>query len=339
MSGDRSYASVPERITWTTGFRCATDKLVLGALSTFANFETGKGARMSAKKLAARAQLKLRTVERGLQRLKADAWIIPHPRHRHATVWDINLDRLAKDWIGAKLVGGVDRGFQQRDSNLTATYDGQLPATYGGQLAATRGGQDGDLTATYGGQGFDLTATRDGQPADLTATSGGPIPCTEDLTPVRTIGSPVEPIPSAPALRAGSRGTNDDKEPEGPLPPWEEFNRARQSQARTPDLRADSHPHQDDGVSDLPGRRGDHPAAPSAGVPLRQAADSPRAESADRPRAPVEPTQPGLGLLADVNAPIGVTPSEDQHRQFMADLRARVGLRTSADVDDQEQTG
>lgn len=167
MTADR-YPSVPERITWTTGFRVATDKDVLGFLSTFADFKTGKGARVSLKKLIARCRLPRRTVERALQRLEADGWILPKRWHRHATSWDINVAKLAETWMQAKVVHHPD-----------------LTATGGGQLTAMGGGQDPDLTAMGGGQ----------EP-DLTATGGGPIPC--------TFLSPVEQIPSTPARRAGT---------------------------------------------------------------------------------------------------------------------------------------
>jgi len=165
MTG-RDYASVPERITWTTGFRVPTDKLVLGALSTFANFKTGEGARMSIDALTMRANLPRRTVERALGRLESDEWITAVRRHRHATTYNICVARLAENWVGAKVV---------RD----------LSATGGGQTASPTP----DLSAT----GDHLTAMGGGQNPDLSATGGGPIPCTSD------------PLyePSAPALRAG----------------------------------------------------------------------------------------------------------------------------------------
>jgi len=150
--GDR-YHSIPERITWTAGFRVATDKHILGVLSTFASFKTGRGARMSIPALVARAGLPQRTVERALHRLEVDRWIVARRRHRHATAWDINVDQLATSW------GGSTKMVTRPDTNLTATYGGQE-----------------NLSAT----GDALTATSGGQDADLTATSGGPIPCTSD---------------------------------------------------------------------------------------------------------------------------------------------------------------
>ena len=180
------YPSVPERITWTTGFRVTTDKAILGALSTFANFRTGKAARMSIQALTMRSGFPRRTVERALQRLEADGWIVAHRYHRHATSWDINVDRLAENWVGAKVVS-------DRSAVLT-------------DLTATGGGQEDQtpitLTATGGGQDPDLTATGGGQDPDLTATGGGPIPCTS-VIPCRTDHKE----PALRAVRADTFGT------------------------------------------------------------------------------------------------------------------------------------
>jgi hypothetical protein len=99
------YASISERITWTTGFHCATDKAVLCALATFADFKTGARARVRRETLSARAGLKLCTVERALHRLERGGWIVAQRRrHRQATEWAINLERLATHWIDASVV-------------------------------------------------------------------------------------------------------------------------------------------------------------------------------------------------------------------------------------------
>lgn len=321
MSGERGYASVPERITWTTGFRLPVDKVVLGALSTFANFETGKGARVRVKTLAARAQLKPRRVQRSLHHLEADHWIKAVRRqHKGATSWDINVDKLATSWVAMKVVGGVMPSFPQAEPILNVTDDAQLNVTGDAQLNVTADVQEACLNVTGDVQGSFLNVTPDVQ---LNVTGDAQIPCTE-RSPVQHSGSPVEQIPSAPALRAGS-GDDADENRETPLPPWEEFNRAVQSKARAADVRADRRADSNDAVDDVAGRRSDHPAAPGYGVPLRQGADLPSPESADRPRAPVEPTQQTFG-------PIDVSPSDEQHRQFMADLRSRIGLPTSADA-------
>lgn len=102
MTADR-YPSVPERITWTTGFRVATDKDVLGFLSTFADFKTGRGARMSLAALIGRAHMNRRRILRSLKRLEADGWIVARRRHRRPTTYDLCVDRLATNWVGAKV--------------------------------------------------------------------------------------------------------------------------------------------------------------------------------------------------------------------------------------------
>jgi hypothetical protein len=328
VSGDRGYASVPERITWTNGFRCATDKIVLGALSCFANFETGKGARVRLKKLVARAELKKRTVQRGLHRLEADGWIVAVRRqHKGATSWDIVIEKLAPHWMVPKLVGGVMPSFPQGDPILNVTSGAQLNVTSGAQhplLNVTGGAQEAILDVTSGAQ--------------LNVTSGAQIPCTE-RTPVQQIGSPVERNPSAPGAGApGSRGTDDDEREEPGvrvttlgcagelLPPWEVFNRAQQSQTRNADERQNGDHPPNDVVGDLEGHRSDHPAAPGAGLSLRQGPDLPGAESDQRPRAPVGPTQQTFG-------PIDVSPTDEQHRRFMEDLRSRIRLPTSSPVE------
>jgi hypothetical protein len=181
---DGRYPSVPERITWTTGFRCATDKDILGVLSTFADFRTGKGVPVSLNKIVARAKLKRRRVQYALYRLEADRWVVPRRRHRHATAWDINLDRLATNWVGATVVASPD---------LSATGCAQLSATACAQTP-------------------DLSATACAQPPDLSATACAPFPC--------TYGSPVQtsPVPAhganAPPPQQLSFGPLEPRPPE-----------------------------------------------------------------------------------------------------------------------------
>jgi len=147
MSTDR-YASVPERITWTTGFRLPVDKAVLGALSTFANFRTGKHADMALPTLVARAQTYSRsTVLRSLKRLIADEWVFARLRHRRPTVYDINVDKLATHWMEAKVVGGLSvTGDTQESSllkSLSVTGDTQEPG-----LSVTGDTQEPGLSVT-----------------------------------------------------------------------------------------------------------------------------------------------------------------------------------------------
>jgi hypothetical protein len=124
MSDDR-YHSVPERITWTTGFRLPIDKHVLGVLSTFANFRTGKHADMYLDTLVGRARIERRRVIRSLRRLEADGWIEARRRHRRPTIYDINVDRLATHWMQAKLVEPLSDTRVTQEPGLSDTGDTQ----------------------------------------------------------------------------------------------------------------------------------------------------------------------------------------------------------------------
>jgi hypothetical protein len=306
MSSDR-YASVPERITWTTGFRVATDKVVLGALSTFANFETGKGARVRVKKLAARAELKPRTVQRALHRLEADGWIVAVRRqHKGATSWDIQVERLATTWVAMKAVGGVMPSFAQGDKKLNVTDVVQLNVTDVAQLNDTAVVQESFLNVT--------------DVVQLNVTDVVQIPCTER--------SPVEPIPSAPALRAGMRAAGAEEREEAHAPP---------ATPPDPDLRADRRDHPDDAAGRVAGRGSHHSAAPGTGLHVPQGPDLPSAGRAPESSPRVGPQQEAFRLFADVNASVSATPSEEQHRRFMEDLRSRCGLPASADADAKER--
>lgn len=163
-SGERTYASVPERITWTTGFQLAVDKHVLGVLSVFADFKTGRGARPSLEKLVARCELARSTVLRALRRLETDGWITVHRRHRRPTVYDINVERLKAHWIEAK--GGT---------GLSVTGD-----TQGTRILES-------LSVTDDTQDPVLSVTGDTQEAVLSVTGDTP-------SPVRTIPCTYEPL-------------------------------------------------------------------------------------------------------------------------------------------------
>jgi hypothetical protein len=83
-------ASLEERVSWTTGFTKPADKVVLGALAFFADFESGRNARPGMRRLVARADLPKRTVERSLQRLIAEGWItVTSTRHLGYTTYAI----------------------------------------------------------------------------------------------------------------------------------------------------------------------------------------------------------------------------------------------------------
>lgn len=277
MSGDRGYASVPERITWTTGFRLPIDKIVLGTLSTFASFETGKGARVRVNTLAARAGLEPRTVQRALHRLEVDGWIVAAWRqNKRATKWDIQIDRLATSWV----VGGVMPSFPQVTKSRTS------PVSFDSNVTAVvRSNVTNDVREPISN---DTAVVRECNLRFSNDTGVVQIPCTEqDLIPRQ------EQIPSAPALRAGWFEDDDEKTPEGHAP---------QSTTPTADLRADGAHHPVHAAGGLDRHRSGDRSAPAPGLPLRQGADSSSPESVDRPRAPAGPQQQTFG-------PIDVSPS------------------------------
>jgi hypothetical protein len=106
MSPYRGGASLEERVSWTTGFTKPADKVVLGALAFFADFESGRNARPGMHRLVARADLAKRTVERSLQRLIAEGWItVTSRRHLGYTTYAIATERLAVSRAAARVVG------------------------------------------------------------------------------------------------------------------------------------------------------------------------------------------------------------------------------------------
>jgi len=171
MSDGERYYSVPERITWTAGFRCPIDKHVLGVLSTFASFKTGTRAAMSLAKLMARAQVPRRTLIRSLRRLEADGWVKAWRRHRRPTVYDICVERLAVDWRAGQSLTSTTSQFERPSLGVTGGTQELLSAT-GDRLSATGGTQEPVLSATGG-----------------TPSPVRTIPCTD---PQRTGTSPVQ---------------------------------------------------------------------------------------------------------------------------------------------------
>lgn len=119
--------SIAERIAWTSSLR-PVDAKVLQALATFADFQTGGGAWPGMAKLMARAVLPKRTIERSLQRLEDEHWITATRRHRRATSYDIRIDRLATNYIGAKVISANYESVRQIGGQgaefLSATFDG-----------------------------------------------------------------------------------------------------------------------------------------------------------------------------------------------------------------------
>jgi hypothetical protein len=325
MSGGEHYNSLSERISWTTGFRCLTDKHVLEMLATFASFKPptiGQVRRdLSLEMLINRAHLPRRTVIRSLRRLEDDRWIRVKRQHRHHTVYDIAMEKLAPHWMEAKLV-----------SNLSATGGTQTP-----DLSATDGTQ---FTNSLSATGDRLNAVGGTQTPGLGATGGTP-------SPVRT--DPLTPQ-SAPALRAGvlpiDRRTTGTlfaiveakvPEPHGPiaLPDWgdaesEGSDAAPESSAADADLRADGgdrtrRPAAAEAGGGFWGARRAHQAATSrAGVPLPERSDSSRPARADRSGARVG-SQPTLGPLDVSAAPVA------SHWQRLADT-FRAALQEKANT-------
>jgi hypothetical protein len=167
VSGDR-YASVPERITWTTGFRLAIDKHVLGALSTFANFRTGKHADMKLGTLVKRAKVSRSTVLRSLQRLIEDDWVFAKKQHRRPTIYDINEARLATHWMEAKLVEPLSVTGDTQERVLSVTGDTQEETALE------------NLSVTGDTQERVLSVTGDTQERVLSVTGDTPSPVRSD---------------------------------------------------------------------------------------------------------------------------------------------------------------
>jgi hypothetical protein len=139
----RDYASVPERIAWTTGFRIPIDKHVLCALSTFGNFKTGEQARPSVDALVNRSGLERRRVLRSLRRLEQDGWIKAARRHRHATTYRICVERLATNWVGAKVITNLG------DTGDTQNWQPEnILGDTGDRLGVTGVTQNPDLSVT-----------------------------------------------------------------------------------------------------------------------------------------------------------------------------------------------
>lgn len=92
---------IEQRIEWTTGFRCATDKRVLQTMARwFAWRPDGRDVRFVVTSLARKAGVPKRSTERALERLEADWWIevtVPRRRgSRRPTTYRIVLERLAR---------------------------------------------------------------------------------------------------------------------------------------------------------------------------------------------------------------------------------------------------
>ncbi len=241
-------ASIAERIAWTTALR-PVDARVLQALATFAHFESGQRAFMGMDKLVARAGLAKRTVERALQHLEAEGWIVATRRHRHATRYDIEVDRLATNYVGAKVVTADPRSVRQvggqPHENLSATF-ADLSAK-SGEFVRQLGGP---IPSTYPDVHLSAPALIAPGPSDAVGADENP----------KTSGgeSGMAVIEGAtPATRAGDVRTDG------------------RDRARGPDVLA-----VDPGGLRIDG--GEHPPASTTGVPVRQGADPPSDRRADQ---------------------------------------------------------
>jgi hypothetical protein len=272
-------ASIAERIAWTTALR-PVDKSVLQALATFADFETGKRAYPGLARMVARANLPRRTVERALQRLERDGWILATRSHRHATMYDINLERLATNYVGAKVVATDHRSVRQ----------------IGGQPPRDQSATFADLTANVADNAELLTANL----ADRSQVRT--YPESDPKAPAASNDARRDTVPVAGATTAGGvEEAKVDATREGPAD--------LQTNDRGDSLTAAGRPR---------GPGSDQAAAPGAGVPVCERADSsrpPRDQSA-------EPQQLTLG-------PHDVSARHANVRRTLAVLRDALAQRKS----------
>jgi len=327
MSGGDKYPSVFERITWATGFRLAIDKHVLGALSAFANFRTGKGACPTVDALAARAKVPRSTLLRSMARLNADGWIQATRRHRRPTSYDIVVDKLPMHWLEAKLVKGLSPTGETQDPVLSPTGGTQLTTSLSltnGQVSPTGETQDAVLGPAGETQTEILSPT--GETPSPVRTE---IPSTEEIPRVDPQSAPARRAGSFPLLRAatptlfpiakakveGRNGTDGTTAPRDADVPTDDRDRARRDSA-------------DGGFWGA--ARAHQTAASRAGVSVPQRSDSPSAASADRSRARVGAQQKTFGPL-DVTS--GPRPGQSQWARL-----AEIGRAVLKDLEAREHT-
>jgi hypothetical protein len=297
MSGAERRASLDERVSWTTGFTRPADKVVLGAIAFYADFETGHNARPGMHNLVARADLPKRTVERSLRRLLDEGWIvITDARHLGATTYAVMLERLATSRAHAKLVAGraalsanlADKGRAPLSANLAG-----LSANLAGAVRQC-GGRTRDQYP-----GSSTQEHRRAAPASITATT--------------------EPAEGA----LGMRGHDGLATDEGPT-----------LAARAGDVSTNARDRADV-AADRSGRgpteldRVDQATPCGARVQLPDRSDSPRDRRADGP-GPVQQSFGPLALGADDFAPIvaAAEPRQVTHLVTLGDVwRANLEAR------------
>jgi len=97
--------SIAERIAWTSGRLWSAGTKVLLALASCGDWNTGQRCHPSVETIVTRSGLSRATVTRTLKRLRDEGWIIRRTwRRRHATTYDICVDRLATGPLKAQQV-------------------------------------------------------------------------------------------------------------------------------------------------------------------------------------------------------------------------------------------
>lgn len=296
-------ASLDERISWTTGFAKAYDKVVLAALAFFADFETGRNARPGMRRLVERADLPKRTVERALHRLAATRdkngnpiapWItITQRRHLGPTTYAINVERLATSRAAARLVS------RRRLSANLADNDRDPLSANGADLSANVADSSGGTVRQPGGRTFDQV------PLDQ---------------------YPSAPAHDAPAARAQSENTTADDDDGAGLVFARGDNGLATTQgapmaARGADVQTNDRDHEDDdrgapdGVDRRVGRADEAPPC-GARVRLPERRDPPGDRRADA--APVQQSFGPLGV--DDFAPLVADDQPRAPRQRLVTL-------------------
>jgi hypothetical protein len=136
-----------------------TDRNILLALATFANYKTGRGAYPSLEKLSERCRVHPRNVRKALRRLQAAGYVTRTERTKLPTVYDVCLNKLAIDRKGTvegganaplddepddEKKGGANAPLDDEpDDELEGGANAPSEAVMGGVNAPLEGGQNG----------------------------------------------------------------------------------------------------------------------------------------------------------------------------------------------------
>lgn len=92
-------SSIEQRIEWSRGFRCETDKKVLRTIARWYAWRLdGTGVRFTIDGLAEKSGIPKRTIDRALRRLERRQWLeATAHRHRKPTTYRIVVERLATE--------------------------------------------------------------------------------------------------------------------------------------------------------------------------------------------------------------------------------------------------